>query len=65
MTIDSGKGDTAGTRYTLGDLFVTASGTKLNDCDGEGLVANVSETAVLRLTLLKLEAPEPTPTPAP
>lgn len=65
MTINSGKGDTAGTRYTLGDLFVTASGTKLNNCDGEGLAANVSETAILRLTLLKLEAPEPTPTPAP
>ena len=63
LTIDSGKGDTAGSRYTLGDLYLSASGTKLNDCVGEGLVANISESASLRLSLLKLEAAEPTPAP--
>lgn len=65
LTISSGKGDAAGSRYTLGDLFISASGTKLNDCVGEGLVANISESAGLRLTLMKLEAAEPSPSPAP
>ena len=63
LTIDSGKGDTAGSRYTLGDLFLSASGSKLNDCSGEGLVANVSESASLRLTLMTLAAATPTPAP--
>ena len=65
LTIDSGKGDVAGSRYMLGDLFITSSGAKLNDFAGEGLVANISESASLRLSLLKLEAAEPTPSPAP
>ncbi|MEN6594225.1 MAG: InlB B-repeat-containing protein [Clostridiaceae bacterium] len=64
LTISSGKGDVEGAKYSLGDLFVTSSGIKLNDCFGEGLVVNVAESAKIRLTLLKLaETAEPTPAP--
>jgi len=58
LTINSGKGDTGSSDYQLGDLFVTSKNVVLTDCTGEGLVANVVNTARLKLSLMELEIPE-------
>ena len=54
LTINSGKGDDGSARYTLGDLFLRTNGVELNNCSGEGLVANVLEPERIKLTILEL-----------
>lgn len=62
LTISTGKGDVAGARYTLGDLFLSSSGVKMEGCEGDGLVANVQDPSAIRLSLLELAAATPEPT---
>ncbi|NLI52940.1 MAG: InlB B-repeat-containing protein [Clostridiales bacterium] len=54
LTINSGKNDDGSNKYQFGDLFISASGVKLNDCTAQGLVANVVNPARLKLALMEL-----------
>ncbi len=60
LTINSGKGDTGSSAYQIGDLFVRSNKVTLNDCTGDGLVANVVNPARLKLDLMELPVAEET-----
>ncbi len=61
LTIDSGSGDDGTAKYTLGDLFASASGCSIDGCTAEGLIANVRNPAGMSLTLMELEPEEENP----
>lgn len=53
LTITGGKGDDGQAKYTLGDLFGSAQGVRLNDCTAQGLKANVRSPQDLILSAFK------------